>query len=95
MSAATASRTHIPNGHTSIVPTAQLPIARMDSIRRPLRGAAPPASTEEFDLVHLHGNLLFWGARHVDNRGFDSEQNRPTNLQIPPPAVNASEQEQR
>jgi hypothetical protein len=38
---------------------------------------------QEFDLVHLHGNLLFWGARHVDGRGFDSEQNRPTNLQIP------------
>jgi hypothetical protein len=36
-----------------------------------------------FDLVHLHGNPLFWGARHVNGRGFDSEQNRPTNLQIP------------
>jgi hypothetical protein len=38
---------------------------------------------QEFDLIHLQGNLLFWGARHVDGRGFDSEQNRPTNLQIP------------
>jgi hypothetical protein len=27
--------------------------------------------------------LLFWGARNIDGRGFDTEQNRPTNLQIP------------
>jgi len=26
---------------------------------------------------------LFWGARNIDGRGFDSEPNRPTNLQIP------------
>jgi hypothetical protein len=26
---------------------------------------------------------MFWGARHVDGRGFDKEENRPTNLQIP------------
>lgn len=37
----------------------------------------------EYDLVYLSQGLLFWGARHVDGRGFDSEQNRPTNLQIP------------
>lgn len=37
----------------------------------------------EYDLVYLKGNLLFWGARHIDGRGFDTEQNRPTNLQIP------------
>jgi hypothetical protein len=37
----------------------------------------------EYDLVHLHHGLLFWGARHVDGRGFDTEANRPTNLQIP------------
>lgn len=37
----------------------------------------------EYDLVHLSHGLLFWGARHVDGRGFDSEANRPTNLQIP------------
>ena len=37
----------------------------------------------EFDLVYLRGDLLFWGARNVDGRGFDSEANRPTNLQIP------------
>jgi hypothetical protein len=37
----------------------------------------------EYDLVYLRGDLLFWGARNIDGRGFDSEQNRPTNLQIP------------
>jgi hypothetical protein len=37
----------------------------------------------EHDLVYLRGDLLFWGARNIDGRGFDSEQNRPTNLQIP------------
>ena len=37
----------------------------------------------EFDLVYLSHDVLFWGARHVDGRGFDKEENRPTNLQIP------------
>lgn len=37
----------------------------------------------EYDLVHQSHGLLFWGARHVDGRGFDTEANRPTNLQIP------------
>lgn len=37
----------------------------------------------EYDLVYLSHDLLFWGARNVDGRGFDTEQNRPTNLQIP------------
>lgn len=37
----------------------------------------------EYDLVHLEHGLLFWGARHVDGRGFDTEANRPANLQIP------------
>jgi hypothetical protein len=37
----------------------------------------------EFDLVYLNHDLLFWGARNVDGRGFDKEENRPTNLQIP------------
>jgi hypothetical protein len=38
---------------------------------------------EEYDLVYLHNDLLFWSARNVDGRGFDKEENRPTNLQIP------------
>ena len=37
----------------------------------------------EYDLIYLFNDLLFWGARHVDGRGFDKEENRPTNLQIP------------
>jgi hypothetical protein len=37
----------------------------------------------EYDLVYLKGDLLFWGARNIEGRGFDTEQNRPTNLQIP------------
>lgn len=37
----------------------------------------------EYDLVYLDRERLYWGARHVDGRGFDTEANRPTNLQIP------------
>jgi hypothetical protein len=37
----------------------------------------------EYDLVYLRGDWLFWGARNIDGRGFETEQNRPTNLQIP------------
>jgi hypothetical protein len=37
----------------------------------------------EYDLVYLGHDMLFWGARNIDGRGFDSEANRPTNLQIP------------
>jgi hypothetical protein len=37
----------------------------------------------ELDLIYLQGDYLFWGARNIDGRGFDTEQNRPTNLQIP------------
>jgi hypothetical protein len=37
----------------------------------------------EFDLVYLSHDMLFWGARNVNGRGFDKEENRPTNLQIP------------
>jgi len=37
----------------------------------------------EFDLMYVRDSLLFWGARNIDGRGFDTEENRPTNLQIP------------
>jgi hypothetical protein len=37
----------------------------------------------EYDLVYMKHDLMFWGARNVDGRGFDKEENRPTNLQIP------------
>ena len=46
-------------------------------------GLAEGTNFMEYDLVYLRGDLLFWGARNVDGRGFDTEQNRPTNLQIP------------
>jgi hypothetical protein len=38
---------------------------------------------KEYDLVYVAHDLLFWGARNIDGRGFDTEDNRPTNLQIP------------
>jgi len=38
---------------------------------------------KEYDLIYVFKNLLFWGVRNVDGGGFDSEENRPTNLQIP------------
>lgn len=37
----------------------------------------------EHDLIYLQNGMMFWGARNVDGRGFDTEENRPTNLQIP------------
>jgi hypothetical protein len=61
-------------------------VGRAQSIFR--KAFAPFGLTEgsefkELDLVHLTRGMLFWGARHVDGRGFDTEENRPTNLQIP------------
>jgi hypothetical protein len=38
---------------------------------------------KEYDLIYVLNDLMFWGARHVDGRGFDKEENRPSNLQIP------------
>ncbi|MDB5143404.1 MAG: hypothetical protein JWQ66_2117 [Mucilaginibacter sp.] len=38
---------------------------------------------KEYDLVYLYDDLMFWGARNVDGTGFDTEEHRPTNLQIP------------
>lgn len=46
-------------------------------------GLARGAVFLEYDLVHLAHGMLFWGARHPDGRGFDTEANRPQNLQIP------------
>jgi hypothetical protein len=46
-------------------------------------GLAEGKNFMEFDLVYLNHDLLFWGARNIDGRGFDKEENRPTNLQIP------------
>lgn len=38
---------------------------------------------KEYDLVYLYNDMMFWGARNIDGRGFDTEENRPVNLQIP------------
>ncbi|MFT3705999.1 MAG: hypothetical protein QM802_26770 [Agriterribacter sp.] len=38
---------------------------------------------KEYDLLYLYEGMMFWGARNIDGRGFDTEENRPTNLQIP------------
>ena len=46
-------------------------------------GLAAGKNFMECDLVFLTRDMLFWGARNIDGRGFDTEQNRPTNLQIP------------
>lgn len=46
-------------------------------------GLAPGQNFMEYDLVYLDRDMLFWGARNIDGRGFDREENRPTNLQIP------------
>jgi len=46
-------------------------------------GLAEGCNFMEYDPIYVQGDYLFWGARNVDGRGFDTEQNRPTNLQIP------------
>lgn len=46
-------------------------------------GLAEGQTFGEYDLIYVYDNLLFWGARNVDGRGFATEGNRPTNLQIP------------
>jgi hypothetical protein len=46
-------------------------------------GLAAGRNFMECDLVYIDRGLLFWGARNIDGRGFDKEENRPTNLQIP------------
>ena len=38
---------------------------------------------KEYDLIYVFDNMMYWGARNIDGRGFDKEENRPTNLQIP------------
>ncbi|SEN91277.1 hypothetical protein SAMN05444671_2423 [Flavobacterium sp. CF108] len=38
---------------------------------------------KEYDLIYLNNDMMFWGARNIDGRGFDTEANRPANLQIP------------
>ncbi|MEJ0033654.1 MAG: hypothetical protein WDO15_26440 [Bacteroidota bacterium] len=46
-------------------------------------GLAEGQVFSECDLIFIFNNMMFWGARNVDGRGFDKEENRPANLQIP------------
>jgi len=46
-------------------------------------GLAEGQVFKEYDLIYVLNNMMFWGARHIDGRGFDKEENRPANLQIP------------
>ena len=46
-------------------------------------GLAEGKSFMELDLIYIANGMMFWGARNIDGRGFDTEENRPTNLQIP------------
>jgi hypothetical protein len=58
------------------------------------RKPAPPLNVNEekalkgqtyvdYDLIYIYNDMLFNGSKHVDGRGFDKPENRPTNLQIP------------
>jgi len=38
---------------------------------------------KEYDLIYVVHDFMFWGSRHIDGRGFDKEENRPENLQVP------------
>ena len=29
----------------------------------------------EYDLIYLYNDMMFWGARNIDGRGFDKEEN--------------------
>lgn len=60
------------------------------NVMQDLKGKSFPAfgltegkTYTEYDLIYVLNNMLFWGARNVDGRNFDKEENRPTNLQIP------------
>jgi adenomatous polyposis coli down-regulated (APCDD)-like protein len=46
-------------------------------------GLAEGQLFKEYDLIYTYEEMMFWGARNIDGRGFDTEENRPTNLQIP------------
>ncbi|WP_053073350.1 hypothetical protein [Chryseobacterium sp. FH2] len=46
-------------------------------------GLAEGQIFKEYDLIYLYKDMMFWGARNIDGRGFDTEENRPANLQIP------------
>lgn len=49
----------------------------------PLFGIKEGQTVGDYDLIYIHNNMLFMGSKHVDGRGFDKPENRPTNLQVP------------
>ena len=49
----------------------------------PLFGIKEDEIVGDYDLIYVHNNMLFMGSKHVDGRGFDKPENRPTNLQVP------------
>jgi hypothetical protein len=49
----------------------------------PLFGIKEGEIVGDYDLIYIFNDLLFMGAKHVDGKGFDKPESRPTNLQIP------------
>ncbi|MDX2283956.1 MAG: hypothetical protein NW241_07320 [Bacteroidia bacterium] len=49
----------------------------------PMFGVKEGEIVGDYDLIYIFHDLLFMGSKHVDGRGFDKPENRPTNLQIP------------
>jgi len=66
------------------IPSGKSTSRRRCSARR-LRLSAWPKDAISWNTTswYLDRGMLFWGARNIDGRGFDKEENRPTNLQIP------------
>lgn len=59
-------------------------------VSQEVKGKAVPAfgleagkDFNEYDLIFVHADHLYNGARNIDGRPFDKPENRPTNLQIP------------
>lgn len=72
----------------------QVPIEGLEpfkaNIMQDIKGKAFPLfniqegqTVVDHDLMYIHNDMLFMGAKHVDGRGFDKPENRPTNLQVP------------
>lgn len=49
----------------------------------PLFGVKKGETVGDYDLIYIFNDMLFMGSKHVDGRGFDKPENRPTNLQVP------------
>ncbi|HRF38097.1 MAG TPA: hypothetical protein PK198_04865, partial [Saprospiraceae bacterium] len=49
----------------------------------PLFGVKAGETVGDYDLIYIFNDMLFMGSKHVDGRGFDKPENRPTNLQVP------------